>query len=279
MWVEKLARAGYAAKGVVYATIGILAIQVAISAGGKTTGSSGALQSIASQPFGQFLLILVAIGLFCYSLWRLIEAIFDPEHRRTDSKNIAKRIGYLFSGIIYGALGVQAVMIVTQAASSSQGSGNSTSDWTAKLMAQPFGRWLVALVGAITIGVGLYRLYYAYKVKFRRKLNLRELDVKTEKWVIRISRFGIAARGVIFVIIGFFFLQAFRQYDPSEAKGLDGVLQTLAQQPYGKILLGIVALGLIAYSIYLFVQSRYRQIPVSNVPDSLPRELANHRYK
>lgn len=279
MWVEKLARAGYAAKGVVYATIGILAIQVAISAGGKTTGSSGALQSIASQPFGQILLILVAIGLFGYSLWRLIEAIFDPEHRRTDSKNIAKRIGYLFSGIIYGALGVQAVMIVTQASSSSQGSGNSTSDWTAKLMAQPFGRWLVALAGAITIGVGLYRLYYAYKVKFRRKLNLRELDIKTEKWVIRISRFGIAARGVIFVIIGFFFLQAFRQYDPSEAKGLDGVLQTLAQQPYGKILLGIVALGLIAYSIYLFVQSRYRQIPVSNVPDSLPRELANHRYK
>ncbi len=279
MWVEKLARAGYAAKGIVYGTIGILAIQVAISSGGKTTDSSGALQTIAAQPFGQILLILVAIGLFGYSLWRLIEAIFDPEHRRTDSKNVVKRIGYLFSGVIYGALGVQAVMIVTQASSSSQGGGNSTSDWTAKLMAQPFGRWLVALVGAITIGVGLYRLYYAYKIKFRRKLNLAELDANQQKWVIRISRFGIAARGVIFVIIGFFFLQAFRQYEPSEAKGLDGVLQTLAQQPYGKVLLGIVALGLIAYAIYLFVQARYRQIPTSNVPDSLPRELANHRYK
>ncbi|ACB52660.1 hypothetical protein cce_3312 [Crocosphaera subtropica ATCC 51142] len=277
MWVEKLARVGYAAKGVVYGTIGILAIQVAISAGGKTTDSSGALRTIASQPFGQFLLILVAIGLFCYSLWRLIEAIFDPESRKTDSKNIVKRIGYLFSGLIYGALGVQAVLLVTQASVSSQGSSNSTSDWTAKLMAQPFGRWLVALVGAIIIGVGFYRLYYAYKVKFRQRLNLRTVDVNTEKWIIGISRFGIAARGVIFLIIGGFFLQASRQYDPSEAKGLDGVLQTLAQQPYGKALLGIVALGLIAYSIYLLVQARYRQIPVANVSDRLQQELVNHR--
>ncbi|EAZ88973.1 DUF1206 domain-containing protein [Crocosphaera chwakensis] len=279
MWVEKLARAGYAAKGVVYGTIGILAIQVAISSGGKTTDSSGALRTIVTQPFGQFLLILVAIGLFGYSLWRLIEAIFDPESRKTDSKNIVKRIGYLFSGLIYGALGVQAVLLVTNSSSSSQGNSNSTSDWTARLMAQPFGRWLVALVGVITIGVGLYRLYSAYKVKFRRKLNLIDLDANQQKWIIRISRFGIAARGVIFLIIGGFFLQASRQYDPSEAKGLDGVLQTLARQPYGKVLLGIVALGLIAYAIYLFVQARYRQIPASNVPDSLPRELANHRYK
>lgn len=276
MWVEKLARAGYAAKGIVYGTIAILAIQTVFTTGGKTTDSSGALQTIARQPFGQFLLILVAIGLFSYALWRLVQAIFDPEHHKTGAKQIARRVGYLFSGLIYGALGVQAIALVSNALSQSQGSGNSTADWTAKLLAQPFGRWLVALVGAITIGVGFYRLYRAYKVKFRRKLNLAELSPDAEKTVVRISRFGIAARGVIFVIIGFFFIQAARQYDPNKARGLDGVLQTLARQPHGKILLGIVAFGLLAYSIYLFVQARYRQIPDHNLPnlDSQKNEVS-----
>lgn len=279
MWVEKLARAGYAAKGIVYGTVGILAVQVALGEGGKTTDSSGALESIANQPFGRFLLIFIAIGLFGYTLWRLIQGIFDPENRKTDSKNVVKRIAYIGSGLVYAGLAFQALMLGLQSSSQSQGGGNSTSDWTAKVMEQPFGRWLVALVGAVTIGIGLYRLYRAYKVKFRRKLNLAELDANTEKWIIRISRFGIAARGVIFIIIGFFFLRAFKQYDPNEVKGLDGVLQTLAQQTYGKILLGIVAFGLVAYAIYLLVQARYRRIPTGDVPNSSSRELVNHRYR
>ena len=228
MWVETLARVGYVAKGIVYGTIGILAIQVAISTGGKTTDSSGVLRTIATQPFGQFLLSLMAIGIFGYSLWRLIQAIFNPETRQTNSKQIVKRIGYLLSSLIYGGLGVQAVFLVIQPSIPSQGNSNSTSDWTAKLMIQPFGRVLVAMVGIITIGVGLYRLYRAYKVKFRWRLNLRELDANTQKCLIHISRFGIAARGIIFIIIGFFLLQASRQYDPTKARGLDGVLQTVA---------------------------------------------------
>lgn len=279
MWVERLARAGYAAKGVVYATIAILAIQVAIGTGGKTTDSSGALRTIAAQPFGKFLLTLVAIGLFGYTIWRLIQAIFDPESRQTDSKNIIKRIGYLFSGLIYGALGIQAIFLVTNAAQTSQSNGNSTAGWTAKLLAQPFGQWLVAVVGAITIGVGFYRLYRAYKVKFRHKLNLAELDPGTQQWLIRISRFGIAARGVIFFIIGFFFIQASRQYNPNQARGLDGILRTIAQQPYGKTLLGITAFGLLAYSIYLFVQARYRQLPSRNLPNTSKNQLVENRYR
>ncbi|MEM8779276.1 MAG: DUF1206 domain-containing protein [Cyanobacteria bacterium P01_G01_bin.49] len=265
MWVETLARAGYAAKAVVYGTVAVLAIQTAIGSGGKTTGSSGALHSIGAQPFGKFLLTLVAVGIFSYALWRIVQAIFDPEHRKTDAKNLAKRAGYFFSGLIYGALGFEAIAIVNDSAS--QGGGNSQSDWTAKLLAQPFGQWLVALVGAGTIGLGLYRLYRAYKVKFRKKLDLTELSAKTQKWLIRICRFGIAARGIIFIIIGGFFIQASQQYDPNKAKGLDGTLQALAQQSHGKIILGIVAFGLLAYSIYLFVQARYRQIPNQSLSD------------
>jgi hypothetical protein len=263
--MEKLARLGYATKGVVYGIIGILAVMAAFSiGGGQTTDTSGALGVIASQPFGQLLLILTAIGLIGYALWRLIEAIQDPEHQGSDAKGIAKRVGYAISGLIYGALAAQAIFIVTgtsnQAASG--GGGNSQSDWTAWLMQQPFGRWLVGLLGAIIVGVGFYRIYRAYKVKFRRKLNLAELDPQQTTWAIRISRIGIAARGFVFALVGFFLLQAAAQYDPSEARGLDGILRTLAAQPFGKFLLAIVAIGLVAYAIYMWIQARYRRIEV-----------------
>lgn len=263
--MEKLARLGYAAKGIVYGIIGILAVMAAFTAGGQTTGTEGALGFISAQPFGQFLLTLTAIGLFAYAIWRLVEAIKDPEHKGSDAKGIAKRIGYAISGFLYGALAIQAILIVVGSMSQSEassGGNDSKADWTAWVMQQPFGRWIIGLVGAIIVGVGFYRIYKAYKVKFRRKLNLSELDAEKTTWAIRISRIGIAARGVVFALTGLFLLRASAQYDPNEVKGLDGILGTLAAQPYGKFLLGLVAIGLVAYAIYMLIQSRYRRINV-----------------
>ena len=256
MWVEKLARLGYATKGAVYGLIGVLAVMAAFSSGGKTTDTQGALHTIARQPFGQILLAVVAVGLIGYALWRIIEAWKDPEHKGDDAKGIATRAGYLFSGLVYGALAFNAALLAF--GSGGGGGGNSKQDWTARVMQQPFGRWLVSIAGAIIIGIGLYKIYLAYKVKFRKKLNLRELDRNQEQWVVNICRFGITARGVVFMLLGFFVLQAAYKSNPDKVRGLDGALQTLARQPYGKILLGIVALGLVAYAIYMIVQSRYR---------------------
>ena len=256
MWVEKLARLGYATKGAVYGLIGVLAVMAAFSSKGKTTDTQGALHTIAGQPFGQILLIVVAVGLIGYALWRIIEAWKDPDHKGDDAKGIATRAGYLFSGLVYGSLAFNAALLAF--GSGGGGGGNSKQDWTARVMQQPFGRWLVGVAGAIIIGIGLYKIYRAYKVKFRKKLNLRELDRNQEQWVVNICRFGITARGVVFMLLGFFVLQAAYNSNPDKVRGLDGALQTLARQPYGKFLLGIVALGLVAYAIYMIVQSRYR---------------------
>ncbi|MEC4802828.1 MAG: DUF1206 domain-containing protein [Jaaginema sp. PMC 1079.18] len=263
--METIARLGYATKGIVYGIVGILAIMAAFTAGGKTTNTKGALGFIAGQPFGKFLLILIAIGLIAYALWRFIEAIQDPEHKGSDAKGIVQRLGYVVSGLIYGSLAAQAILIVTGAISQSQASDSSSDskqDWTAWVMQQPMGRWLVGLVGAIIIGIGFYRIYKAYKTKFRRKLDLAELDPDREAWAIRISRVGIAARGVVFALTGFFLLQASAQYDPNKVKGLDGILGTLAAQPFGKFLLALAAIGLIAYALYMLIQSRYRRLNV-----------------
>lgn len=185
--------------------------------------------------------------------------IEDPEHHGSDAKGIASRIGAALSGLAYAGVATNAALLAIGSGNSGSG-GNSKQDWTAMVMQQPFGRWLVGLAGVIIIGVGCWRIYQAYKVKFRKRLNLSELDSQKQNWLVNISRFGIAARGVVFIIIGFFVLQAAHYSNPNQVKGLDGALYSLTQQPFGKFLLAVVAFGLVAYAVYLFVQARYRKM-------------------
>jgi uncharacterized membrane protein YidH (DUF202 family) len=259
--IETLARLGYATKGVVYGLIGVLAVMTALGLGGQTTGTKGALRAIAAQPYGQALLIIIDLGLAGYALWRFVEAVLDPEHKGDDKKGIAKRFGYAISGVIYTTLAYTAIELVLEVAQQRREGSSQAQTITARVLAQPFGAWLVGLVGVVIIGVGFYQFYKAYSMKFRRELKLRQMGRKEEIWAVRISRFGLAARGVVFVMFGFFLIQAAKQSQAAEVKGLDGILQTIAQQSYGKLLLTIVALGLVAYGVYMFVQARYRRIP------------------
>ncbi|WP_232224208.1 DUF1206 domain-containing protein [Mastigocladopsis repens] len=190
LWVERLARFGYISKGVVYAVVGLLAAQAAFGSGGRTTDTEGALQTIVNQPFGKFLLALVAIGLIGYVIFRFVQAIKDPENKGTDAKGLAQRAGYAINGLIYAGLALSAVQIVL--GSNGGGKSNSTQqDWTARLLSQPFGQWLVGAVAAFTIGLGFYEFYQAFSSQFRRKLNLNELDDSQRKLVMGISRFGL----------------------------------------------------------------------------------------
>lgn len=258
VWVERLARFGYVSKGVVYGIVGLLAAQAAFGAGGRTTDTKGALQEIVAQPFGRILLSIVAVGLIGYVLWRFVQAIKDPENKGTDAKGIAQRLGYAINGLIYSGLAFSAVGIVL--GSSNGGNNDSTEDWTGFLLEQPFGQLLVAIVGVFIFGVGFYQFYKAFTAKFHQKLNLINLSDTEKKWVIGISRFGLAARGIVFCVIGFFLIQAARQSDASKARGLGQALQALAEQPYGPWILGSVAFGLIAYGIYMVIQARYHRV-------------------
>ncbi len=260
--METLARLGYVAKGLVYGVIGILALFAAFNIGGETTDTTGALQAIAAQPFGQLLLAFIAFGLVGYVFLRFIQAINDPRQKGTDTKGILIRLAYMLSGIAYISVAANAALLAI-GASNSGGNDDSKQDWTAMVMQQPFGRWLVGIVGAVTIGAGFWRLYQAYKIKFRKKLKLHTLSLRQQSCLVHISRFGLAARGIVFVMIGFFILQAAKNYDPEKVRGLDGVLLTLTQQPFGKALLVLMALGLISYALYLLLQARYRLIKTS----------------
>ena len=257
-WVEKLARFGYAARGVVYAVIGILAIQAAFSGRGQTTGTEGAIQTIAEQ--SRILLVLIAIGLIGYALWRFVQAFLDPEGLGRDAKGMVKRGAMLASGLIYSGLALTAFRLMSGSGGAAGSGEGGNQALAASILDKPFGRWLVALAGIAVIASALAQIWEAYTRKFERKLTAGEMDEQERRLAVRTGQIGLASRGVAFLITGWFLVQAALTYDPSRVRGLGGALDTLARQPYGPWLLGLVALGLIAFGAYSFLEARYRRI-------------------
>ncbi|MCW3097193.1 MAG: hypothetical protein JWL77_2811 [Chthonomonadaceae bacterium] len=260
-WVERMARLGYGAKGIVYIVVGFLAFEAAFTGGGKTTNSKGALTTIFQQPYGQFLLAIVGIGLAGYALWRFVEAVLDSENKGSDPRGIATRLGYVCSGIGYGLLSFTAFQLITGAAQSATGSAG-TQDWTAKLLSLPFGQVLVGLIGLVVIGSGIGQFVTGYKADFDKQLKLDEIPQAFRSWAVFSGRWGYMAQGVVFAILGGFIVEAAVHANAQKAKGIGSALDLLAEQSYGPILLGIVAIGLISYGIFMLVEARYRRIQV-----------------
>ncbi len=258
-WIVPLARFGYAAKGVVYIIIGGLAALAAFTGGGRTTDSRGAFEEILSQSYGKLLLGAVAVGMAAYAIWRIVQAVKDTENKGSDAKGIARRIGYAAIGVIHIGLAYSAAQLIFGSGGGSRGDAVS-KEWTATLLAQPFGQWLVGAVGLGFIAFAVSQFYKAFTAKFREKLKTNEMDKKTETFAIRSGQAGLSARGVVFGIIGVFLIQAALNSNASEARGLSGALRALEQQSYGQWVLGIVALGLVAYGFYMLVLARYRRI-------------------
>jgi hypothetical protein len=260
-WVVKLARLGYAARGIVYIIVGWLAFQAAQGTGSPNVDTHTALAAIIAQPFGRFLLGLVALGLVGYGIWRLVEAIMDPENAGSEAKGILTRIGYVISAITYGGLAAVAVRMIM--GTGSAGSTNQApKDWTARLLTQPFGHWFIILAGLAVVALGLFNIYLAFKVKFEKRFDTREMSARSRRWAIDLGRIGYGARAVLYVIIGVFLVQAALEYNPQRAGGLGDALAALARGPYGTRILGVIALGLLALGIYSLVLARYRRIYV-----------------
>jgi uncharacterized membrane protein YiaA len=257
-WIEPLARAGYAARGAVYCLIGLLAIQTAMGSRAQATDTRGVLQTVAQQSVA--LLWLLALGLFGYAVWRVVQGILDAENKGAEPKGLAIRAGQVISGVIYGSLALAAVRIASGSRSGGSGGGSGTQGWTADLMTKPFGRWLVALAGICVIVSGLAQLRRGWTEKFRRNLKEQEMNESERRLAVNTGKAGLLARGVVFLLSGWFLIQAALRFDPSRATGLGGALEALARQPHGSWLLGLVALGLLAFGAYSILLARYRRI-------------------
>ena len=252
---EWLARSGFVARGLIYWIVGVLALKLALGAGGKAANQQGALKTIAHQPFGKVLLILVAIGLAGYALWRLIHALLG--HGPEGSDSTFERVAAFASGLVYAGLCAIAVEILL--GSGGNGSGGAHNA-TAGVFGWPAGTWLVGIAGAVLIGIGLYQGYRGISKDFLKDSKTEEMSPTVRNWIEWIGTFGHLARMIVFGLVGVFLIKAAIDFNPNKAVGLDGALAKIAHDSYGPILLGIVSAGLIAFGLYSLADARYRRI-------------------
>lgn len=257
-WVRRFGRFGYMTIGIVYGMIGILAALAAFGPRGEMTGTSGVLQSISEIPFGEIALWIIGIGLFGYILWVFILAIKDPNNVGTDVQGLIKRASYFISGVIYANLSYGAIKLASHTGNA--GNSESEKNVSIKLLEQPFGIWLVGIVGAIIIGCGVFELYSGVKEKFMSEFKTYEMN-GMERNVARITgKIGLISRGTVISMIGFFFIRTAYTNNSEESKGFGGALTELASQPFGKFLLAMVAIGLILYGLHQIILGRYQRM-------------------
>lgn len=255
--VDRLARLGLAARGVVYLLIGWIAVRIALTGGGGEADRNGALETFARNGAGKVVLGVMAVGFAGYAVWRLTEVVWG--HRDAEGwSRWAKRFGAGCRAVLYGGFAYSA----GKAAVAGQGgqSSNSTSrEATAGLLAHPGGRVLVIAAGAGFLVAGGVLAVRGVLRKFERKLRTGDMGDATEAAVAALGVFGQTARGVVFGIVGGFFIDAAASYDAQKAQGLDGALRSLARAPLGSALLAVVALGLGAFGAYSLAEARWRE--------------------
>ena len=255
---EVLTRTGFVARGVIYAIIGGLAIQVATHTTPKTpTNQKGALETIDKQPLGHWLLIVVAAGLGAYALWRFVQAYVGHGPEGGGDESTFGRISAAASGCAYLAMCALAVSILLGSSSQSSSSPHKSA---AGVLGWPAGQWIVGIAGAIFVGVALYQGYKGVSRKFLDDDKTEEMGPLVKRWITISGVIGHLARMVAFGLIGVFVIKAAVDYAPNKAVGLDGALEKLARQSYGTFLLAVVAAGLIAFGIFSIAEARYRRI-------------------
>ncbi len=252
--LRTLAQVGLIARGMVYGVIGVLSLKLALGSGGKTTSQSGAMQTIAKQPFGKVLVVALAIGLGAYAIWRLIEGLTGS--RPGDDHATQHRVSALGSAVAYGGLCYTAVKILTGAYSG----GGSPRPAAAGVLGWPGGTVIVGIAGVAVIAVGLYQAYKGLAMKFLEDSDTARMSPRGRKAFKALGVAGYVARAVTFCLIGYGLIKAALNYTAQAAVGLDGALQKLVHASDGPLLLGIVAVGFIAFAVYSITDSRYHRV-------------------
>jgi hypothetical protein len=255
--VRVLARAGLAARGVLYMIIGWIALQVAFGHSGRQADQTGALHAVGATPVGEFLLWLLAIGFIGMTLWRLSEAAYGSPG--ADGRKATARMAALGKAVIAGVI-AYGVMTYALGAGSHQSSDAESVDVTATLMRHSGGRVLVIVIGLALIGGGLFVAYRAWRKQFLRELQLGQLRTGVRRVVQWLGEFGGIARGIVFITAGVFLIDAAADAQPQKAKGLDSSLRALAATPLGPWLLVLVALGLIMFGAFSCCQARWQRL-------------------
>jgi hypothetical protein len=255
--LEHLARLGYASKAIIYAIVGVLAILTVVNRGGRITDTSGALRVVLRQPFGRAMLIVLAIGLCGYAVWRLLDAMSDPDHHGTTARGLVIRIGNAIRGGIYGVLGIEAIRLLRGLRGSN---GDEAEMWTARILEFPFGAAAIGIAGAIVAVYGASELIASIHGKHDPKVDWFSIRADLRPALHSISRFGVGVRGCLIATLGVFLVRAALTHDPNQAAGARESILRLGGLGDGRWFLGLIAAGLLAYAVDQAVHARHRRI-------------------
>ena len=223
---------------------------------GASADASGALQTLAQQPFGKVSLWVVAVGLVALALWQASEAVWGFRSRH-GAKRVRKQVTSGAKAAVFAALAVSAALVAL-------GSGSSSSQTqeqaTTGVLAWPGGRVIVVAAGLLIIGVGIASIITGVKQSFTEEINTSSMSPTARTGVLRLGQVGYLAKGVALTVVGGLLTYATVTYDRQQAQGLDGALQTILAQPFGIFLLTAVALGFVAFGLFAILQSRYRRM-------------------
>ncbi|HET9426129.1 MAG TPA: DUF1206 domain-containing protein [Gemmatimonadaceae bacterium] len=258
-WIERFARVGYVAKAVLYATVGLLAMG-AVFGNGRSTDARGAMLELLEKPFGRLLLIVITLGLVGYATWRCVSAVIDAERRGGDAKGLALRASFLARGLAHFVLAWSAGRLAF--GDLSAGSADNAEQATSAAMRMPGGTLLVGAVALGIAGFGAYQLWRAATAKLSKQLRRGKMQAEVGRWVVVVSRIGIAARGLVFIAIGWLLGRAAVTNDPQRAGGIGDAMRSLEQ--LGRWPYAAIGAGLIAYGVYELLNARYRRIEATD---------------
>jgi hypothetical protein len=260
-----LVRTGFVARAVTYGVIGGIALALALGAGSATAtpNQQGALAFIAGAPLGRVALVVVCVGLLAYALWKLGQAVFGRGPEGAGSPEAKDRISNAAGGVVYLGFFAVAVRILFGGSTGSGGSGGGSSNpahATAGVLGWPGGPVIVGIAGGVFIAICLYQIYDALRGGFAEDVKTGEMSSEQRRVFMAVGRVGLTARSLVFGIVGYFLLRAAISYNPRDAVGVDGVLARVHREPFGTLLLALVAAGLLVFACYSLFEARYRRL-------------------
>jgi hypothetical protein len=251
-WTDRAVRVGMIAYGIVHLTIAWLGIQLALGDHGGSASRTGALHELMQQPFGQLVVWVVAVGMFLLVIWKLLEGFVDLSVE-DGAKKVLGPVTDVFKALVYGTLGVSAVHVATR----SKSSGSSTNDDTSRLMDQPFGRWLVGIVGLAIIGYGVYLAYRGWTEKFLKHLDAQGRSGDAGRAYRLFGKVGYVAKGIAVGVIGVLFVYAALDHSAKKSGGLDQALHQILHQAFGPVLLFAISVGIGCYGLFCLARARH----------------------
>jgi len=250
------ARVGYAARGVVYVSVGLLALRAASGVGDDPKGMLGALEPLATAPLGKVWLVLIAAGLGCFALCRSIQAVFDPDHEGSSAKGLVKRGGQGISALVYAGLSFSLLELLDELGELDEADERKADTQATFLLGLPFGSLLLMGLGAALIACGVLNVMHGMSGRLQSGLDC---SPRLRRLAKPLGRSGYIARGAAFGLMGVFIIRAGLSRNPDETRGMGATLDALAHQPGGAPMLALIAAGLIAFGIFGLMEARFRE--------------------